>query len=109
SDGRATDSPRVRAGTDRTGGADVRVGEQGDRWRARLRALEQSGEVRVESTTFLRVPLDGYSTSSFRFDSRREGQSGALRARRMGAEAVELIIDTRSGDWSNLGAVSTRA
>jgi hypothetical protein len=109
SEGRTPDNPRVRAGTDRDGGADVRIGSSGDRWQARLRALEQSGEVRVESTTFLRVPLDGRSTSSFRFDTRQQGQSGALRARRMGTDAVELMIDTRSGDWSDLGAVNTRA
>jgi len=109
SDGRTTSSPRVRAGTDGSGATDVRIGQAGDQWRVRLRALEQSGEVRVESTTFMRVPLDGRHGASFRFDGRRDGQSGTLRARRMGTDAVELTVESRSGDWSNIGAVNTRA
>jgi hypothetical protein len=106
--GRASPNPRVRARTEGSGATTVRVGERGDRFQGQLRALERSGSVRVESSTFLRVPLDGEGASSFAFGDHNSGQSGVLRARRLGSDMVELIVDSRSGDWSSLGSVSTR-
>jgi hypothetical protein len=106
--GRASPNPRVRARTEGSGATTVRVGERGDRFQGQLRALERSGSVRVESSAFLRVPLDGLGASSFAFGDQQSGQSGALRARRVGSDMVELIVDSQSGDWSSIGAVSTR-
>ena len=104
--GRAPESPRVGASGAR-GGGDVRVGSPGDRWRGRLRALEASGDCNVEGETFVRVPLGG--SSFFSFIGPTGGVDGAVSARLAGRRQADLLIDQRSGDWSFLGAVSTRA
>ncbi|MBI5153668.1 hypothetical protein HZA57_00390 [Candidatus Poribacteria bacterium] len=103
SDGRTPDRPRVQA-SGGGAGASVTLGSPGDRFQGRLDALEASGKVHTESSTFLRVPLGGEG------NLRIAGPSGTLDAwihARPRGRMVELAIDQLSGDWSFLGAVAT--
>lgn len=103
--GTTPDRPRVGA-SGGPGGGEVRVGSPGDRFRARLRALEAQGSLQVESESWVRVPLGG--GSSFAFFGPAGGVDGHIHARPAGRNAVDLMIDQRGGDWSFLGAVATR-
>ncbi|MEQ8822435.1 MAG: hypothetical protein RLY93_19545 [Sumerlaeia bacterium] len=104
--GRATDRPRVRASGGGEG-AEVEIGEPGDRFRGKLRALEANKQVEINGETFVHVPLGG--EASFRFNGPNGGVDGILFAKRSGAESVVLEVDQEGGDWSFLGAVRTQA
>lgn len=107
SEGRSPESPRVGARSNRDGGATVTYGSPGDAFRARLDALESSGSVRVESSTYLYVPLDG-GEAGFRISGTNAGASGYVSARPAGPDSVVLDIDTSNADRSSLGSISTR-
>lgn len=87
-------------------GLDVDYGRPGDRFNAKLRAMEASGRVNVDSETFVRVPIGGYS--DFSLQGGASMMSARMEARRAGRSAVMLEIDNRTGDWGFLGAVATR-
>lgn len=105
SSGRTPSRPRVSAGGGPSGGS-VAVGSPGDRFRARLRALEASGRVNVDSESFVRVALGG--DAFFNFHGPTGGVDGYVGAVPRGPGRVELYVDQRQGDWSFLGGVSTR-
>ncbi|MCC7391159.1 hypothetical protein IT571_02220 [Candidatus Sumerlaeota bacterium] len=92
---------RVRSG-DR--GTTVDVGSGADALKYRLRALEKDGRVRVESETYVYVPMGGRT----RFELQGPGGMvyAYLAARRAGKGAL-LSISNTSGDWSFVGGLST--
>lgn len=103
--GRVPENPRVSASSDAEGGA-VDIGSPGDRFRARLRALERTGRVHTDSSTLVRVPLNGYA--DFNLSMAGSGVSARLYAQRSGRQHVVLDIDNQSGDWGTVGSVTTR-
>ena len=101
--GNRPENPRVQG---RTGGrgADVQIGSPGDRFEARLRALERTGRLRVESESLAYVPLGGWTTMTMAGPS--EALSARLGARQQG-QHIYLDVDQRSRGWEALGSVST--
>lgn len=107
SEGRSPERPRVGARSRRDGGATVTYGSPGDAFRARLDALESSGSVHVESSTYLYVPLDG-GDASFHIAGTNAGASGYVSARPAGPDSVVLDIATSNADRSSFGSINTR-
>lgn len=105
--GRNPEQPRVGARSNRDGGATVTYGSPGDAFQARLQALESSGSVHVESSTYLYVPLDG-GTASFQIAGTQASASGYISAQRTGRDSVVLDVTTSNADRSSLGSISTR-
>ncbi len=102
--GARPENPRVQGSTGNHG-ADVRIGSPGDRFEARLRALERTGRLRVESESLVYVPLGGWATMTMAGPA--EGLSARLGARRQG-QHIYLDVDQRSRGWEALGSVSPR-
>lgn len=105
STGRVPENPRVTASSGAEGGA-VDIGSPGDRFRARLRALERTGRVHTDSSALVRVPLNGHA--SFTLNTAGTGLSARLYAQRSGRQHVILDIDNQTGDWGTVGSVTTR-
>lgn len=91
----------------RTGaeGGSITFTDTSGAYRASLEALESKGEAHVSSETFVRVPIGGGASFSFRGPNGMV--RGYLRAEPRGPHHVLLSIDDEAGDWSFLGSVST--
>ncbi len=105
SDGRNPDRTRVGA-SGGPGGGSLDIGRPGDRFSARIRALEASGSIQSRSETSLRVPLGGNGQISL--SSPRGILYANMNVRPRGPQHVELLLNQTTGDWGFLGSVSTR-
>ncbi len=99
------DNPRIGASSG-TRGTSVEIGKPGDRFQARLSVLEAERKVSVESEALLRIPVGGRSRLSL--SGPRDSMEAWVSAEAAGPGAVVLEVDQSGGDWSSLGALSTR-